>query len=108
MAEARKVLGQAAPGATTETDLYTVPAVTEAVVSSILIANRSTATTFRLSIAVNGAATANKDYIAYDVALSANETKSFTVGATMDAADVLRVYAGSANVSFTAFGVELT
>jgi len=39
MATAYKVLAQSAPSATTETTLYTVPAGTSAVVSTMAIAN---------------------------------------------------------------------
>ena len=89
-------------------DLYEVPASTEAVVSSIVVANRSTAATFRVSVAVAGGATANTDYLAYDAAIAANETIALTIGATLAATDVIRVYASSANLSFSAFGVELS
>ena len=109
MATAYKVLGQSAPAATTETDLYTVPAATETVVSTITVANRSaTDATFRLSVSVNGAASANKDYIAYYLTIGGNGFVSFTIGATMDATDKIRVYASSANLSFTAFGSEIS
>jgi hypothetical protein len=109
MATAYKVLGQSAPAATTETDLYTVPAATETVVSTITVANRSaTDATFRLSVSVNGAASANKDYLAYDLTIGGNGFVSFTIGATMDATDKIRVYASSANLSFTAFGSEIS
>ena len=109
MATTLKILGQAAPSATTETDLYTVPAATTAVVSTVSVANRAaTAATFRLSISADGAATANKDYIAYDVSISGNETIAFTLGATIDATDKIRVYASTANLSFSAFGQENT
>lgn len=102
-----KVLGQSAPSATTETDLYTVPASTVTIVSTISVTNRSaTAATFRISISVDGAATANKDYIAYDISISGNESIAFTIGATMDATDKIRVYASTANLSFSAFGQE--
>jgi hypothetical protein len=103
-----KTLGQSAPAATTEADLYTVPASTSSIVSTVLIANRSsTEATFRISFSVGGAATATKDYIAYDVNLAGNGVQSFTIGATMAATDKIRVYASTANVSFTAFGSEL-
>src|SRR3990167_9682864 len=109
MAATLKILGQAAPSATTETDLYTVPAATTAVVSTVSVANRAaTAATFRLSISADGAATANKDYVAYDVSISGNETIAFTLGATIDATDKIRVYASTANLSFSAFGQENT
>jgi hypothetical protein len=103
-----KVLGQQAPSATTETDLYTVPALTQAIISTIQVANRSTSdATFRISVSVTGGATATKDYISYDVTCPANGFISYTIGATLGAADKIRVYASSANLSFTAFGSEL-
>lgn len=103
-----KVLGQAAPLATTETDLYTVPASTQTIVSTVNVANRSTSdATFRLSASVAGGATATKDYLAYDVTVRANSLASFTLGLTLGATDKLRVYASSANLSFSAFGSEL-
>ena len=61
-----KILGQSSPAATTPTDLYTVPATTSAICSSISICNRGTTqTTFRVSISQAGAATTNKDYLYY-------------------------------------------
>lgn len=109
MADSLKVLGQAAPAATTETDLYTVPTSTSATGSSIVICNRGgTATTFRVSVSVAGAATATKDYLYFDVAMPANETFIATIGITVAATDKVRVYAGNANLSFSLFGVERT
>jgi hypothetical protein len=103
-----KVLGQSAPSATTETDLYTVPAATETIVSTIVVTNRAaTAATFRLSVSVNGAATSNKEYLAYDSNISGNGFIALTLGITLDATDKIRVYASSANLSFNAFGSEI-
>ncbi len=108
MATAYKIIGQSAPAATTETDLYTVPAATETIVSTIVVANRSaTDATFRISIAPNGAATANSHYIAYDLSCGGNGINAFTFGITLDATDKIRVYASSANLSFSAFGTEI-
>ena len=106
MAQTLKLLGQSAPSATTETDLYTVPSATTTVISSLVICNRSTATTFRVYVADAGAATANKQYLYYDTPIGANDTFIATIGITLEATDVLRVYAGSANLSFNAFGAE--
>jgi hypothetical protein len=109
MAETLKVLGQVNPSAATLTTGYTVPGATQAAVSSIVVANRSgTATAFRLSVAVAGAADDNKQYLAYDVAIGGNVTMSFTIGATLGAADVVRVYATLATLAFSIFGSELT
>lgn len=109
MAQTPKTLGQSAPGATTETDLYTVPSATAVVASSVVVCNRGgSATTFRVSVAVGGGATANKDYLYYDVAIAANDTFAATLGITLAATDKVKVYAGNANLSFSLFGVEVT
>jgi hypothetical protein len=109
MAVTYKVLGQAAPAAVTEVDLYTVPASTSAVVSTVVITNRgASAGTFRISISVGGGATVFKDYIAYDMSLGGNKTITLTLGITMAAADIMRVYASTFNFSFSAFGSEKT
>lgn len=95
--------------ATTEADVYTVPAATQAVVSSIVVCNRSAvATTFRVYVAVAGIATADKQYLYYDVPIPGNDTFIATVGVTLGAGDVVRAYAGAATVSVGLFGVELT
>lgn len=108
MANSYKTLGQAAPAATTATDLYTVPTATETIVSTIVVANRSaTGATFRISVSLDGAATATKDYLAYDVAIAGNGLQALTFGITMNAADKIRVYASSADLSFNAFGSEI-
>ena len=109
MATAYKVLGQSAPSATTATDVYTVPSATEAVISTIVIANRAaTAGTYRISVRPNGATQANQHYLAYDVQISANDSTTLTLGITMDAADVLTVYCSSADMSVSVFGSEIS
>lgn len=109
MATTYKTLGQSAPSATTSTDLYTVPASTSAIVSTIVIANRAaTSATFRLSQSKLGAALANADYLAYDVTIQGNSFITLTLGITMATTDKLRVYASTANLSFNAFGTELS
>ena len=108
MATTYKVLGQSSPNATTETDLYTVGAGKSAVVSTISVANRAaTDATFRISIAVGGGATANKDYVAYDVTCPGNGVNYFTLGISLAATDKIKVYASTANLSFNAFGTEI-
>jgi hypothetical protein len=103
-----KILGQSAPAATTETALYTVPSATETVISSLVICNRgASAATYRVYVAANGAAAANNQYLVYDASIQAKETVALTLGVTMDASDVLRVYASTADLSFNAFGTEV-
>lgn len=103
-----KILGQSAPSATTSTDLYTVPAATETIVSSLVISNRAaSSSTYRVSISSNGAALANEQYLVYDATINANDTIALSLGITLDATDKIRVYASSANLSFNAFGTEI-
>ena len=109
MATAYKVLGQVAPAATTATSIYTVPSATEAVVSSVTVCNRAgTAATFRLAVRPDGATLANQHYLTYDAALDANDTIILTIGVTMDATDVLEAYASTADLTFHAYGSEIT
>jgi hypothetical protein len=91
------------------TTLYTVPAATSTVVSTITISNRSTATrTYRIAIRPAGAAIDNKHYIAYDVLLLANDTTALTLGVTLAATDVVSVYASGTEVAFSLFGSEIS
>lgn len=110
MTDTIKVLGQAAPAATTLTALYTVPGATAAVGSSISVCNQnaSVAIKFRVSVAVAGAADIPKQYIYFDVSLPANQTFIATIGVTLAATDVVRVRTDTANVSFNLFGTETT
>jgi glucose-6-phosphate dehydrogenase assembly protein OpcA len=104
-----KVLGQSAPSATTATTLYTVPASTSAVISTIVVANRvSTAASYRIAIRPAGASLADQHYIAYDVAVGAGDSTTLTLGITLAATDVITVYASTANLTFNVFGSEIT
>ena len=109
MPQAYKVLGQSNPSAATATTLYTVPASTSAVVSSLTIANlAATATTFRVAVRPAGATLANQHYLVYEAALPGNDTTILTLGLSLATTDVVTVYAGSANVSFNLYGTEIT
>lgn len=104
-----KTLGQSAPSLNTDTTLYTVPANTQAVLSTITVCNRAaTAATYRIAVRPDGAAIANQHYLVFDAAIGANQTVALTLGVTIDASDVLTVRASTANLSFCAFGSEIT
>ena len=108
MAITYKVLGQSAPSATTNTDVYTVGAGKQTTISTITVCNRAaTSATYRIAIRPNGATLANEHYIAYGSVVPANDSIFLTVGITVDAADVITVYSSSANLSFNIFGVEI-
>jgi hypothetical protein len=104
-----KVLGQTSPSATANTDLYTVPSEKEVVVSSLVIANRSTSTaaTYRIAIVKSGETLANKHYLGYDIALPASNSATLTIGITMSAGDKILVYASTENLSFSVLGMEV-
>lgn len=106
---AYKVLGQSAPSATTNTTIYTCPASTQTVVSSVVVCNRSASSaTFRIAVRPNADALVNQHYIAYDQPILGNETTSWSIGLTVDASDLVVVYASSADLTFSLFGSEIT
>jgi hypothetical protein len=109
MAVTYKILGQSKPTAASLTAAYTVPALTTATVSTITVANQSaTATSFRISVAVAGAADTASQYLYYDIAIPGNNTFATTLGITLGAGDIVRVYNTLATCSFNIFGVENT
>ena len=109
MAYIYKVLAQSAPSATTNTDIYTVGAGKQAIVSTITVANRSAgAKSYRIAVRPAGATLANQHYIAYDVAIAANDTTALTLGITLTATDVVTVYASTTDLSFGIFGSEIS
>lgn len=107
MASTYKVLGQSNPSATTLTTLYTVPASTSTVCSTLVICNLSTAASVRVAIRPAGASIANQHYIVYDSVLSANDSVFLTLGISLATTDVVSVYASTANVTFNLFGSEI-
>jgi hypothetical protein len=109
MATNTQILGQVMPAAATLSAIYTVPVSTSATASTIVACNQAgTATTFRISVAIGGAADAAAQYIYYDVTIAGNDTFAATIGMTLATGDEVRVYSASGNVSFTLFGVEVT
>jgi hypothetical protein len=108
MPQTHKVLGQSNPSATTLTSLYTVPASTQAIVSTLSVANLGVSTTFRVAVRPAGATLANQHYIVYDASVNANDSFYLTLGISLAATDVVSVYAGTANLAFSLFGVEVT
>lgn len=112
MPNTHKVLGQLAPSAGSLQLLYTVPSGAAAIISTGSVCNRGVrevdASTFRISVAVNGAADDPKQYLYYDVPLDGQDTFGWTLGLTLAVGDVVRVYAQTATLTFQLFGVEVT
>lgn len=108
MATTYKVLGQSNPAATTATSLYTVPASTSTIISTITVANLAgSAATFRISVRPAAAVQTNAMYIAYDVTVGATDTTTLTLGLTLATTDVITVYASTTNLAFNAYGSEI-
>jgi hypothetical protein len=109
MALIQKNLGQQYPAAITEADLYTVPASTSTVCSSIVICNKgASATTVRVAHCVGGGATTDKDYLYFDLSIAEHDTFIATIGICMSATDKIKVYSASGSVSFNLYGQERT
>lgn len=100
MANTFKVLfrGAASTGSTT---LYTVPASTTTIVTSILVANTSTSNqTYTLSL--NGIS------IATAVPLAASDTKLLEIKQVLPAGQVIAGLASATSVNFHISGMEIT
>ena len=109
MATSYKILAQAHLTSTSDTDVYTVPASTETIVSTLVVANiTSSADTFNIAIREDGATLANKHYIAKEVPIAANDSTTLTLGIALEATDVVTCTAGTANaLAFNLFGAEI-
>lgn len=104
-----KVLGQLAAGSVTNETLYTVPSATETVISTITVCNRGTASaSYRIAVRPDGTALGNNHYIAYDATVPGNDAIALTLGLSLNASDVVATYASNANLTFNAFGAEIT
>jgi hypothetical protein len=107
MANAYKVLGQVTPSITTLTTLYTAPAGTSTVVSTLSICNLGSGAIVRVAVRPAGATIANQHYIVYDNFINANDSIFLTLGISLAETDVVSVYASSASVSFGLYGTEI-
>jgi len=109
MATTGKILGQLAPTADTNTNLYTVPADTYTVSSTLIIANRgATAGTMLIWLRVAGAAVEDKQVIMPTVPVSPNDATTLTLGITLGAGDIVTVKASTGDFSVNLSGLEIS
>lgn len=109
MAMSNRILAQAV-ASTAASSVYVVPAGTQAVLSTIHIANTSSTTDIpiRLFAAVDNTAT-TATALAYDVVIPKNSFLALTEGITLNAASTISIRAAVANaVTFTVFGCEIS
>lgn len=109
MAEVRKLLGSAATAAATPKVLYTVPALTEAIVSVITVCNTNLtaggAAKFRINVGVSGLA---DEIMYYDQAIAINTTQVLKLGLCLAAGTIITVRSDTADLVFKASGVEIS
>jgi hypothetical protein len=110
MATTYKVLGQVAPSANTANTVYTVPAATQTVVSTVTVCNPDSAIrSFRVAVVPSGQTLSQKNYIAYETPIAAVDTIALTLGLSLGANDSISVFANNtANLSFGIYGAEIT
>ena len=108
MANAYKILGQVSDASANDVELYLATGV-EAIVSTIIVANRaSAAKTFRIATKTDNSAVADTDYVAYDTSIAANDSITLTLGITLETGAEISVGASDANVTFQAYGTEIS
>lgn len=105
-----KVLGQVNPVACTYTTLYTVPAATQAVISTISICNANTTANANYSIAVRpaGESINAKHFLTSNNVVGSLDTIMLTIGLTLGNTDVVTVWVTSPNIAFGLYGSEIT
>jgi hypothetical protein len=109
MANAYKILGQIDDASANDVALYLVPASTEAIVSTIVVCNREASNnTFRIATKTDNSAVANTDYVAYDTVIAGNDTITLTLGITLGTGAEISVGASDNNVTFQAYGTEIS
>ena len=109
MATTYKILGQAAPSNTSNTDLYTVGAGKQTVVSTLTITNIGSASAnATVYIRKAGATAANANTLLKAAAVAVADFKAITIGITLEATDVITVASSTADaLSFQLFGSEM-
>ena len=98
------ILGQAAPTATTNTTVYTVPASTLAVVNISVVNRGGSAATVRVALAA-GSTPTDDEWIEYNTSVGSTSVLERT-GVVLDATKNVVVYASSGDTSVSVYGLE--
>ena len=102
-----KILGQIT-GSSATASLYTSPASTQTVVSSLVVANRSTlSSTYWIAVVPSGSALSAEDWLAFQVPISGSDSTALTLGITLGQFDQIQV-SGVATGSFNLFGSQIS
>jgi hypothetical protein len=110
LANTYKILGQARPADTAVADLYTVPAATQAVISTISATNvDGTASNINIYVVPDGGTASVANALVYAAELGANTLQAFTLGVTLGAADKISVQSATGDaVTYQVFGQEIS
>lgn len=113
MANTYKILGQLNPSANTQGNVYVVPAATSAVINSIQIANQTSVNASYSLIVMPSAEFASPAsngmyYIIRGSTVPYSDAATLTLSLSLPAGTVIAANTNSGNLSFAAFGVEIT
>lgn len=110
MAKTYKILGQVAAGAGTDNDLYVVPALAQAVASTLVICNKNVnnaISSYRVAVVKHGGVLGPESYLRYEKLIEARDDHNMVIGLSLEAGDKVIVHASSADLSFSLFGAEI-
>ena len=104
-----KVLGQANPTTNTVVTLYTTPALTNTVCSTLSVcATSGSSTTVNVAVQPAAASLANQHFILYQTPVNAYNPLFLTLGVSLAASDIVTVSSANGNVAFCLFGSEIS
>ena len=111
MAQIYKRLGAINPSANTQTNVYVVPASTEAIISTIAICNQdSTNVSYSLIMMPPGAFASPAgatNFVIRGAVVPAADTILLTIGLTANAGSIFAANTNNPNVSISMFGSEI-
>lgn len=104
-----KILGQSAPGSTTG-NLYTVPASTQTVISTLSICNTTSSNiTCNVWAVANAGSPSITNQLVGGATVNGNDTLLLTLGVSLGTAgDTIRCNSSSSSVGFSVFGSEVS
>jgi hypothetical protein len=89
--------------------LYNSPSSTEAIISSLVIANlASSDVTVRVGLDTTAGTPGASEWLVYDAPIAGNDTVSLTLGIALDADKYVRVSSSASTVAFSAFLSEIS
>jgi hypothetical protein len=100
---------QGTSSVSTYATLYSTPAATEAVISTIAICNTaSSSATYRIGLEEGDLTPGASKWIVYDATVAANDTVFLTVGMTLEPEKFIRISSSANTVTFSAFVSEIS